>query len=247
MVLLSQEEALHRVREVWGDHYDLTPFIYNGHKNKAKIICPKHGEFEITVNNLLSGHGCDKCRADANKSPIFGVGINDLDNISHTKLYRTWKSMFARCYDPKLHEKQPTYIGCSVDPRWYYLSNFKKWFDENYVEGYALDKDLIVKGNKVYSPDTCCFIPQEINKMLTKSDKVRSKYYIGVYKQLNRYVARFIDRCVGSFLTPEEAFVAYKNAKESYIKRVADEYYSDGRITKRVYDALMRYEVEITD
>lgn len=247
MAFLSQEEVLRRAKLVWGDKYDLTPFVYNGYSNKAKAICPIHGEFEFIVGNFLRGHGCDKCRADSNKSPIYGVGINDLDAISHTKLYRTWKSMFARCYGEMVHDRQPTYIGCSVDARWHKLSNFKKWFDENYVEGYHLDKDLLQKGNKIYSPDTCCFIPQEINKLLTKSDKVRSKYCIGVYKQLNRYIARLDSRCVGSFLTPEEAFQAYKTAKEAYIKEIANEYYSDGRITKRVYDALMRYEVEITD
>lgn len=62
-----------------------------------------------------------------------------------------------------LPKNKPTYEGCTVCDEWLYFSNFKKWFDENYIEGFQLDKDIIIRGNKVYSPQTCCFVPKEIN------------------------------------------------------------------------------------
>lgn len=97
----------------------------------------------------------------------------------------------------------------------------------------------------------CCFIPQEINKIFTKTNAKRGILPIGVKAMGKRYQARLLryDKSIhiGTYDTPEEAFYAYKEAKEAYIKEVATAYYNDGRITKRVYDALMKYEVEITD
>jgi hypothetical protein len=118
-----------------------------------------------------------------------------------------------------------------------------------------LDKDILFKGNKIYSPETCCFVPNEINVLLCKNDSKRGKMPIGVYerKMVNgyKYVA-YVNNTkkhfhLGTFDTPKEAFQAYKSAKEAYIKEMATQYYKDGKITERVYDALMKYEVEITD
>ena len=113
-----------------------------------------------------------------------------------------------------------------------------------------LDKDILNKGNKVYSPDTCVYVPQSINSLFTKSDKVRGEYPIGVYKQKDKYVAQLNKGngkqiYLGSYSTPEEAFQAYKQAKEEYIKEVANEY--KDKIPYRLYEALMNYEVEIDD
>lgn len=114
-----------------------------------------------------------------------------------------------------------------------------------------MDKDLLFRGNKVYSPVTCCFVPPEINKIILKRQRRRGEYPIGVHKQRNSFLALLHrygkQEYIGTYSTPEEAFSAYKQEKEAYIKEVAKKYYSEGKITKRVYDALMKYEVEITD
>ena len=92
--------------------------------------------------------------------------------------------MIERCYSKKSHKKRPTYIGCKVHKEWLYFSNFKKWFDENYIEGYELDKDILFKGNKWYCTDTCAFVPKEINSLFTKHDSKRGNFPIGVsYKK----------------------------------------------------------------
>ena len=194
-------------------------------------------------------------------SSVYGIGcigIGDYktcdENGKHTKCYDTWNNMYKRCYDPKLHKKKPTYENCSVAEEWWNFQAFAKWDNENYyeVEGetMALDKDILNKGNKIYSPDTCIYVPQSINTLFTKSNKIRGKYPIGVCKKGNRFVAQLSKGDVkqihlGYFDTPEEAFQAYKQAKEAYIKEVAEKY--KGKIDNRAYEALMNYEVEITD
>ena len=114
-------------------------------------------------------------------------GIIDIDGASigktMTKEYRLWNGMINRCYNEKSLMKYPSYAKCSVDERWKYLSAFKEWcnnqigFDQ---EGWALDKDILVKGNKVYSPETCCFVPVEINCAVTNNKKVRGELPQGV-------------------------------------------------------------------
>ena len=118
--------------------------------------------------------------------------------------------------------------------------------------GFQLDKDLLVKGNKVYSENTCVFIPKEINILLTKRDASRGKYLIGVSwnKTGNAFKARVSknkgrSEYLGSFKTELEAFNAYKEAKESFIKEQAEKW--KGKIDERAYNALMSYEVDITD
>lgn len=141
-------------------------------------------------------------------------------------MYEKWQSMFQRCYSKRCLIKIPTYIECSVSDLWHNFQNFGDWFENNYVKGWHLDKDILVKGNKIYSPETCAFVPQEINMLFTKRDSKRGEYPIGVSKIKKRYASKIrkngILTNMGTFNTPEEAFQAYKTAKESHIKEVAD-------------------------
>ena len=99
----------------------------------------------------------------------FGVGyIGKGEHLSRvdgkkTTLYTSWSNMLRRCYDKDYQDKHPTYKGCYVDDSWHNFQNFAAWFTKNQVEGFYLDKDILFEGNKVYSPETCCFVPQEIN------------------------------------------------------------------------------------
>ena len=186
----------------------------------------------------------------------FGIGeFKSIDeNGKQTKCYNTWKGMHERCYDPKYQEKHQTYKGCTVCQLWNNYQEFAKWDNENYYEvgneRMALDKDILKKGNKVYSAETCVYVPQSINKLFTKSNKTRGEYYIGVTKHGNKFQALLnkgngTSIALGTYDTPEEAFQVYKHAKEQYIKEVAEEYKE--KIDPRVYEALMNYEVDIND
>ena len=118
---------------------------------------------------------------------------------------------------------------------------------------FAIDKDILYKGNKLYSPSKCCLVPQRVNNLLLKSNAIRGNLPIGVhFHQVNgTYIAQCgghgNGRYLGSYDTPIEAFNAYKKDKEREIKEIARIEYDKGTITKQCYDALMQYEVEITD
>lgn len=187
----------------------------------------------------------------------YGVGYlgigkhkSTLDGVD-TPMYVSWTSMIGRCYNVNSGNYY-NYADCSVDEKWHNYQVFGDWFDENYkshMQSWHLDKDILKKGNKIYSPSTCCFVPQEINGLFTKCDKKRGIYPIGVYKVKNRYVAQISINSSRtkslSFSTPEEAFYTYKTAKENNIKNVADRW--KGQITEPCYEAMYNYEVEITD
>ena len=160
-----------------------------------------------------------------------------------------------RCYDEKIKNKHPTYKECVVCGEWLLYDNFKKWCDENYYqidnERMQVDKDILFKRNKLYSPDTCCFVPDRINSLIIKSDSIRGKYPIGVSYKKNTglYCASMKKNnrnvWLGEYTTPEKAFSVYKIEKEKYIKEVADEYRD--KIPNKIYNALYNYEVEIDD
>ena len=248
----STEVFINELKSIFGNKYDYSKVCYESAHKKVCILCPKHGDFFITPHSLLKGCGCTKCGYNKGKE----YGINDLFGASKKEgicltLYNHWNNMLHRCYDSKKHKINPTYIGCFVCKDWMYLSNFKNWFDENYVEGWCLDKDILVKGNKEYSPGKCCFVPNEINVLFTKRTANRGKYPIGVSmdKRNNRFNA-YVNRgnrqdYLGSYSTPEEAFKAYKKAKEEWIKEVANKW--KDKLKPNVYEALMNYQVEITD
>jgi hypothetical protein len=172
----------------------------------------------------------------------------------HTPEYDRWKGILRRCYSEKERFKNLTYIDCIVDEQWLNFQNFAQWWHENYyeIEGQQMqvDKDILHKGNKVYSPETCVFVPQDINILFTKRhrtlptgvqyDKKRNKYraFCGIN---NKLIA------IGNnFETIEDAFyLGYKPFKEQYIKNMADEY--KDRIPIKLYNAMYNYQVEIDD
>lgn len=180
-------------------------------------------------------------------------GCNDVDRDSTA--YSKWRDMLHRCYNPKIHEKYPGYIGCTVSEEWKNFSNFKYWYEKNNYGSSALnlDKDILYKGNKIYSPDTCCIVPKDINTLFTNCRESRGALPIGVYKEEENGSIRY-KACVsvngdrvklGTFKTPEKAFQKYKEYKEQYIKKLAEKY--KDKIPYSVYEAMMNWEVEITD
>lgn len=192
---------------------------------------------------------------------VYGVGYLGEGSYEYSylerKIYKTWKSMLQRGYDCRLKNKYKTYRDVLVCEDWHNFQNFAEWFERNYYEvkndSVSLDKDILVKGNKLYSPDTSIFVPSRINNLFTRSDKARGKYPIGVTKDGNKYVAMISitkneiknRHIIGKYETPLEAFKSYKKYKESLIKEIADEYREE--IPKKLYDAMYSYKVDITD
>lgn len=165
-------------------------------------------------------------RSGFKKLPLSGIGINDVEYPTIVKVggrfvtcpfYRRWSCMFQRCYSTKYQITRPSYIGCSVDPEWHLFSNFRKWMMSQDYEGKQLDKDLLVEGNKVYSPSTCVFVDSYTNSFLSDSAATRSKYGMGVEKVGSKYVARCRHKGrvmnLGRYNTVAEANQAYYKYK----------------------------------
>lgn len=251
---LTTEQFIEKARLVHGDKYDYSKVNYVNSTTKVCIICPKHGDFWQTPSGHINAkQGCQKCYDDKRRSLVLGWGINDSSSpIIHGKekelAYKTWTSMIRRCYSDKYHKHKPSYIGCSVCEEWRYYSNFEKWFDKHFRKGYVLDKDILVQGNRIYSPETCCFVPPYINGLLATNASKRGELKTGVYLHQGKYVAQCginrKQRRIGEFDTENEAHEAYKKAKYAEIERVATEALKDGIIDKRVYDGLLRFKIK---
>lgn len=196
---------------------------------------------------------------------VYGVGIVGnkypiSKNKKATKEYKIWNHMLERCFSQKTKERRPTYKDVTCCKEWLYYPNFYEWLhgQENFEKWYngsrwALDKDIIKKNNKVYSPSTCCVIPTNINTLFVKNNAVRGLLSIGVHKEGDKYSSQCFNpfthkiEHLGNYQTEEEAFTAYKVCKEAFIKQVAQKEYDKGNITKQCYEAMMNYNVEITD
>lgn len=192
---------------------------------------------------------------DRSSMTLFGVGIHTKTGAHWSKVaYVHWSNMIRRVYDKTYTNRRPNYKNCGVSDGFKHYNYFEEWCSKKVGfgnEGWHLDKDILVKGNKVYSEDTCCFVPPEINTLFTHVKVNKGDYPVGVNsnKKGDKFYARVrahgARKHLGLYDTPEEAFHVYKEAKEGYIKEVANKWRD--QIDQRVYDALLNYEVEIND
>lgn len=203
-------------------------------------------EMVVQVVRLRDGKIKNPFRRSVRGVGFIGVGKHLVsENRKHTKAYLLWKDMLKRCYCEKYQSKYPTYIGCSVHPDWHNFQVFAEWFySKNRPEGWDIDKDLAVVGNKVYSPEFCTFVPKIINYILNCKKSIQRDLPTGVSALRGKYISKLNengkDRTLGKFDTADEAFLRYKSEKENYVKRIACEY--KGRIDERVYKTLVNYE-----
>ena len=228
---------------------------YNNNRN-VEVQFLKTG-YEATVHLVQVKRGNVK---DPYLPSVFGIGILGAKYQSKingvlTKEYILWRNMLRRCYSDTCKKKQPTYEGCEVSDNFKSYDYFYEWCHKQIGfsnKDWHLDKDLLIKGNKVYSESTCIFIPREINSLLTKCTASRGEYLIGVcwHNTSKAFVAmvrknKGKQECLGYFKTEIEAFKAYKTAKESFVKEQANKW--KGKIDVRAYEALINYTVDIND
>lgn len=247
----NRSNYFHQVGETYENKYGKYKIIKILPRKKAEIeFLDTKTIIEDTIRNIVSGNVKDHF-----KPMICGVGYLGIrrkigKRITKNKAYKVWHNMLYRCYDENSFVHHPTYKDCYVCEEWKCFATFEDWYNKNYIDGFCLDKDILFKGNKIYSPRTCCFVPNEINCLLTKRQNERGSLPIGVSysKSKMRYKVTFdkgLKVFMGYYDSKEEAFKIYKKEKENWIKEVANKW--KGKITKNTYDALMKYEVEITD
>lgn len=187
-------------------HNVIVRFLDTDYKFTARIETIKNGDVK-----------------DRLKPNVLGIGYSGVGKYSsktHKKIYKTWRGMLERCYDDKYQAKQSTYIGTTVCEQWHNFQNFAKWHEENYIDDCDLDKDLLqykVK-NKIYSPNTCVFLPQIINNFMTNIQSNNTSGFTGVgwHKASNKWTAQ-----IKSFNTNQSKhlglFSDVKLAKQCYI------------------------------
>ena len=232
-------------------------------ENDIDVYFPEYDWTFKGVKYINFKNGNIKCPYERR---YFGIGYlgegkyKVSENGKRTRVYDTWYRMLERCYSEKYHEKEPAYIGYKVCEEWHNFQNFAKWYKENYyeIEGERmhLDKDILVKGNKIYSTETCIFVPHRINVLFTKRQNDRGESVIGTSPTkngkyqvhcnlINPETGKSKCEYLGICETQEKAFEVYKEFKERYIKKVAN-YYKD-KIPSKLYDSLYNYEVDIND
>lgn len=238
--------------------------------NYNNIIVEFQDEYKAKIHTRYSEFVSGNIKNPYYKS-VYNVGMVGekypiwINNTKVCKEYNTWKNMLARCFDAKHKEKRPAYQDVTCCEEWLLYDNFYEWLhnQENFDkwlngEHWCLDKDILLKGNKIYSPETCCLVPNRINVLFTKSNSCRGKYPIGVHKFGDKYRASISNfdentnkkttKHLGYYNNSKEAFYfGYKPEKEKDIKQIAQEEYNKNNITKECYEAMMNYKVEITD
>ena len=198
------------------------------------------------------------------KPQVYGVGYIGVGSYKsrgeHREVYLLWTGMLNRVYcEKQLENTISAYRDVTVCDEWLNFQNFAAWcynepffkFKDDKGTTYSLDKDLLVKGNKVYSPDTCCFIPQDVNCLIINGKGRRGKCPVGVHYSVrdNKFYATMKKNgevtYLGIYTSSEEAFNVYKKAKEVHIKNVAEKW--KGKVANKVYEALIKYGVDIND
>jgi hypothetical protein len=220
-------------------------FIENGNLIHTEYKAFRKGEIKNPYDKSVYGVGY-----------LGEGGYKGSINKKRAPQYMTWLSMMSRCYSEVYHKRHSTYIGCTVCEDWHNFQNFAAWYDKNYYEidgqKMCLDKDILQKGNKEYSPNTCIFVPSKINNLFLKHNLNRGEFPLGVTftKHENKYIAKCRNSegktiRIGGYDTPEKAIFAYKTTKEEIIKQIAVNYKE--KIPSELYNVMIGYNVDIND
>lgn len=219
----------------------------------VKFNCPYEHKRVVSRHHLINGVVKNPYRPSNYGVGFIGSGLHKLKGSDGkpARCSTMWRNMLKRCYNNSSLSASPSYVGCTVHPDWHNYQVFSEWYysQEFKGEGYELDKDILVRENKVYSPETCAIIPEDINRLLFKKDKSRGEYMAGVARRPSGRALCYMS-CVtknnkschlGSFATELEAHQAYVIAKEAYVKEVAEKYKHS--MDRKVYYALMNWRV----
>jgi hypothetical protein len=213
--------------------------------NNVKIVFTRTGY----VSRASSGNIRKNSVRDRNQPKlVHGVGLNDATYQLQYKVtvgrkpngkiiqkllwvcpfYDKWQHILRRCYSELSLSKDPQYKGCRVCDEWLVFSNFRSWMETQDWEGKELDKDLLGNG-KLYSPETCCFLTNGVNKFMTDRRNYRGEFLLGVHQKKPTH--RFSANCnnlsgkseyLGRFETELEAHKAWQAKKHEYACQLAE-------------------------
>lgn len=248
---LSREEDKAKLFNLYADKADQKErwLVYGEHTSlEDRVTLEADTEHALPVELQKNTGFCIKKW----KTPTYVGG-------KQTRIYALWSNMHMRASGKNTRQQQhQSYLNCTIAPEWYDYDEFHNWVEEHpfhatkeYGKFYNLDKDLLCKGNKVYSSDMCEFIPFTINVFLTYRKSTKSELPVGVYKNFNKYEASISNpfqkksEYLGLYQSPEEAFHVYKLRKEEFARMLGEKY--RGYVTEPVYETLLNYKIDITD
>lgn len=164
------------------------------------------------------------------------------------KSYAVWEDMMYRCYNERLRESHLAYADCTVCKEWHNYQVFADWYEENFYtinDGRMhLDKDILVKDNRIYSPRTCMFVPQRINMIFMKKNrKVDADLQNGITRCVGGYRTQYNLKYLGTYKTLDETLYYYNIEKQIHINEVAEEY--KDRIPPKLYNALINWNKQL--
>jgi len=259
--IMSKNQAKERLGEsnINNNGYSMTIIEYVSATN---IVVQFNDKYSANVRGVEYAAFKDGRVKNPYRKSVLNIGYAGVgkhksrdSNSKKTRAYNVWRGMLGRCYDKNVQKKHMSYIGCTVCDEWHNYQNFSEWFCNNYYEieneEVEIDKDILIKGNKVYSPETCIFAPKKLNDIIISHLSRRGELPIGVQYTYNKkkFKVSYSDSGdvihFGSYITIKEAFNVYKTEKEKFIKEVADRY--KNRIPELLYNAMYRYKIEITD
>lgn len=235
----------------------------NSYGETAEIISYKSNK-DVLVKFSDSGYRCSKglshLKSGKFSSPysktVYGIGYigeGSFNKANARLIMARWAAMLGRCHDQEVSEQNPSYKDCSVVDEWHNFQNYAHWYSTHEFrnDSWEVDKDFMSRDEKVYSPTSCTFVPQEVNSFLCNAKAVRGAYPIGVY--YSKTNSAFIAMCkqgsknkyLGGYSNPEDAFLAYKAAKEAYGRVLADRYH--GKVHPAVIERLKAFTVNIDD
>lgn len=186
---------------------------------------------------------------------VYGIGIYEKGrhpaslNNRLTKPYKQWSSMLHRCYSPLSLRDFPTYKDVTVSGIFLEYQLFAEWFCDNYTDGWRLDKDILIPGNKIYQDDRCCFVPHIINAQLNHCRVSRGEFPAGVSfdRRANKYSSKIsrdgVTINLGLFDSPDLARAKYLSAKKDQMKNLADQF--KAQLSPEIYSAICNYPVEV--
>lgn len=237
----------------FGTPYKVIKYIDGSH-----VIVEFQDEYKTKVTTVLDAATNSHSVRNPYDKSIFGIGYLGVGKYTVTmgdtkktnsRIYNCWKDMIERCYSDKYSENWKAYHGiCTVDEEWYNYQNFAKWYEENEYECAGrlhLDKDILVPGNKVYSPETCLLVPQRINLIfMTHPRKHDADLPTGISRSIYKdgtckYKASYNTKWLGTFPTLDDAINKYAAEKSKHIKMVAEEYRNI--VPDKVYSALLKW------
>lgn len=201
---------------------------------------PKDFRLKCQLGELRKGRVKNPFKRQSHGVGYKGFGIYlTAKNGKNTNVWMMWDNMLSRCYNPK-DSSYANYGGrcVTVCKYWHSFQNYACWVYQNKRENFELDKDLLSPQAKMYSEETCCFLPRDINSF------VKTNLDAGVWFNGKKYVAQINhkgrNKIIGRYLDRQSALVAFIEEKCEVAKKLAESFKNE--ISNEAYSKLLNYK-----